>query len=230
MHCKETESNESTARSGRVGKKAKALAGLTALVAASATPASPIPTPEAAAAGWGANFYNGDVCAYWHGVLGSACLYANSGSSMMTYGTLSLSFDARMPYDRQVRAGSGNGSTNRCATNQGPLPQNNYGISHYDNYSGVIQGRVWFHNSSWCKPWEPGGGGVLRTELFTHSEETASQTQSSTDERYRWDGASDYYSAGCIKVSTGKNGNLGTIDNDWHTRNYPYTKQMAVDA
>ena len=58
--------------------------------------------------------------------------------------------------------------------------------------------------------------GNWRTEMFVHSEETSSQGQDPNNEPFRWDGASDYYSLGCVKVArlpvVGGYSDLGRLD------------------
>jgi hypothetical protein len=103
------------------------------------------------------------------------------------------------------RAGSGL-NTNECDSAAydnvgGWLPAGYYNLwGHWDNYNGsLIQGRVWRLQDKRCA----GGTGTLRTELFIHSEETASNDQTCGSpyvERFCWDGDGDYYSLGCIKI------------------------------
>ena len=66
-------------------------------------------TGTAVAAGRNYQFYNGDVC---RDRMLSSCL---SQSGVMNYGTL---FQGVYGSSTKWRAGSGNGSTNRCATNK----------------------------------------------------------------------------------------------------------------
>jgi hypothetical protein len=186
-------------------------------------------TPEAGAAGFGGEMTNGDLCALWD--LPQFCIYNNMSVNdpwKMTKGTLAFTEDGVLPYDYRFRAGAGNGSTNRCESNAGPLPFNDYyPINHYDNYAGsAIRGRAWHLPNSWCMWWEPNGGGVLRTELFIHTEETTSQGQSCSSEPWCWNGQNDYYSAGCIKVDPK---DISSVDQIWHTGKYPYTTHLGVD-
>jgi hypothetical protein len=116
------------------------------------------------------------------------------------------------------RAGSGNGNTDECVTNAGPLPDGTYsGTStwHQDGYNGsAIYGRVWRLQNKAC--WN----GTVRTALFIHTEETPSRTQG-TIESQRWDGDNDYYSAGCIKISRPENStgdSVGVMDTWWHQK------------
>ena len=75
------------------------------------------------------------------------------------------------------------------------------------HYSGsTIRGRVWQLQDKAC------GAGVLRTELFIHTEETPDNDQICSpdpDDPWCWDdtaagggvaGTNDYYSLACIKV------------------------------
>ena len=95
-----------------------------------------------------------------------------------------------------ARAGSGNGSTNSCASNQGWLPAGIYGrgdndpLSRVDHMykttgSEVVRGNVWFLDRKKCN-----GGTTVRTELFVHSNGI---------EGTAWD--NNWKTLGCIKVS-----------------------------
>lgn len=95
-----------------------------------------------------------------------------------------------------ARAGSGNGSTNDCASSQGWLPEGMYGRNDGDAKSRmeqqyktwgdpVVQGQVWFLDSKTCS-----SGSTTRTELFIHS---------SGIEGTAWN--NNWKTAGCIKVS-----------------------------
>jgi hypothetical protein len=115
------------------------------------------------------------------------------------------------------RAGSGT-STNECAINQGWLPAGWYDlIGHYNNYdASKIKGRVFQLQNKQC--WN----GTWRTELFVHSEETAANGQScptAGDDPFCWEGDSDYYSEGCIKLSrVGNPSDLNLVHMAWHDR------------
>jgi hypothetical protein len=166
-----------------------------------------VPSGVAEAAGRNYQFFNGDVC---RDRMLSSCL---SQSGAMNYGTL---FQNVYGSSNKWRAGSGNGSQNRCATNQGPIPQGTTSITfHSDSYAGTsVRGRVWALDSMRCVAGDPNS--TLRTELFIHTEETSSRGQtcgSPYDERWCWDGPNDYYSQGCIKVSYT---NVASIDTKWH--------------
>ncbi len=102
-----------------------------------------------------------------------------------------------------LRAGSGI-STDECWVKHGWLPGGWYNIvAHFDNYNGsLIKGRVWQLSDMRCM----GGTGTLRTELFIHSEETSNNGQycpTPGDDPFCWEGTSDYYSEGCIKLAHG---------------------------
>ncbi|MEU6376714.1 L,D-transpeptidase [Streptomyces sp. NPDC046909] len=92
------------------------------------------------------------------------------------------------------RAGSGV-ITNPCATGQGWLPNGTYTIKAYHTkYNGsLIKGYAFQLSDKKCS------NGTKRTELFIHSEMTKNGGQGTT-EPTRWDGNSDYKSAGCIKL------------------------------
>jgi hypothetical protein len=85
---------------------------------------------------------------------------------------------------------------------------------HWNNYDGKIAGRVFYLQNKPC--WN----GTWRTELFVHSEETAGQGQycpTAGDDPYCWEGPSDYYSNGCIKVSrAGYPSDLRLVHDGWH--------------
>ena len=115
------------------------------------------------------------------------------------------------------RAGSGTG-TDDCVVNVGWLPAGYYNIvEHYDHYDATkIKGRVWHLNDKLCSK-----GSFVRGDLFIHSEETAANGQTCGypyDEHWCWDGPSDYYSQGCIKLAhaTPYPSDIGQADNDWH--------------
>ena len=125
-----------------------------------------------------------------------------------------------MYYD-QWRAGSGqSGVHNDCLIGQGWLPRGWYSQwGHFNHYDGTIKGRVWYWQDKWCHD-----GSALRTELFTHTEETADNGQycpTSGDDRYCWDGAYDYYSNGCIKIAYPHAGFPNDVgDAHWRYHNY----------
>ena len=110
------------------------------------------------------------------------------------------------------RAGSGSGTT-ACEKNNW-IPVGSYDVPfHDDNYAGSdIRGRVWRLSDYQCS------NGVVRNELFIHSEETSSNGQSCPtggDDPFCWEGANDYYS-GCIKIArkpvTNSQSDLGRLD------------------
>jgi hypothetical protein len=97
---------------------------------------------------------------------------------------------------KSYRAGSGV-TTNECTRNKGWLPTKSYTVKKWNtSYNGsFIKGYAFQLNDTKCK-----NGSTSRTELFIHSEMTRGGGQGST-EPTRWDGAGDYKSAGCIKMS-----------------------------
>jgi hypothetical protein len=101
----------------------------------------------------------------------------------------------RKVLDLSWRAGSGNGSTDSCASNAGWLPNGRYGGKLITGFDGDINGIVFQLNDKKC-----GTGETKRTELFIHSEMTPSGGQNPNVESERWDGRSDYKSLGCIKL------------------------------
>lgn len=113
-------------------------------------------------------------------------------------------------YSHSWRGGSGIYADDR--KNGGWAPSGWYSIrGHWNNYVGTaIWGRVWRLSDKY------NSDGVLRTELFIHTEETSSNGQSSTNEAQRWDGASDYTSMGCVKIAYGSH--LDSMHYDWTHR------------
>jgi hypothetical protein len=113
------------------------------------------------------------------------------------------------------RGGSGV-STDECWISHGWLPGGWYDMwGMWDNYNGgQIFGRVFRLSDHTCK-----NGSTRRTALFIHTEETPSQGQNCGSEPQCWDGAGDYYSAGCIKVSYPNHGfpnDIGNIHWQFH--------------
>jgi hypothetical protein len=115
---------------------------------------------------------------------------------------------------------AGTGSTTACnQIGRGWLPVGWYDTwGHWNNYDGLIKGRVFYLQDKRC------GDGTLRTELFIHSEETASTGQycpTSGDDPYCWEGWTDYYSNGCIKLAHANAGfpdAIGAAHWEWHNR------------
>jgi hypothetical protein len=103
-------------------------------------------------------------------------------------------------YSKRWRAGSGT-TQNECRRGEGWLPAGWYSQwGHWNEYNGsAVKGRVWWLQDKYCSD-----GVTKRTELFIHSEETASNGQNCTsayDDPFCWERASDYYSLGCIKLA-----------------------------
>jgi hypothetical protein len=148
----------------------------------------------------------------------SVTFYFKRTTNLQSQLTIQLSnADTGQIYQRvSYRAGSGD-STNECASSHGWLPGGLYSIiQHSDSYdASKIKGRVWQLSDHVCS----GGAQTLRTELFIHSEETASRGQAcgpaGTDYPFCWEGNNDYYSEGCIKLDHW--GGMPTIDNQWHS-------------
>lgn len=167
-------------------------------------------------------FYNGDTCLGTSTAAGQQCAF-NDGD--MTKGTLSVAGAAY-----RWRAGSGNSqSTNRCQTNVGPIPHGHwYFQAHYDNKTGTISGRAWYIQDMHCVASDPLS--TLRTQMFVHTEETSAQGQSCptvNDDPYCWEGPSDYYSNGCVKVQTPTD--VASVDARWHAM-YDASAFIDVDA
>lgn len=114
------------------------------------------------------------------------------------------------------QAGSGNGPNwnNPCISFQGRLSNGWYNSAnghHVNNKDNLIKGRVWGLTDKACST------GILRTELFIHTEETKNNGQdcpTSGDDPYCWEGASDFTSNGCVKVSHPEG--VATLHNWWH--------------
>lgn len=98
-------------------------------------------------------------------------------------------------YRISQRAGSGNGNTNDCTSNQGWLPNGFYDpddsdtgstMKHYNKTWGstVVRGWVWELGAKTCST-----GARKRTELFIHSQGTSGWSNS------------NYASQGCIKIN-----------------------------
>ena len=130
--------------------------------------------------------------------------YTNTDSKLV--GTAQDTGDGSIITQRSWRAGSGQ-DRNECDSAAydgvgGWLPGGWYTLlGHYDHYDGSkIKGRVWYWEDKRCA----GGTGTLRTELFIHSEETADNGQycpTGYDDPFCWEGWTDYYSNGCIKLA-----------------------------
>ena len=143
----------------------------------------------------------------------------------LTNSTLTIyrqdTLDGRILNQQSWRSGSGQ-NTNECdsANNDkigGWLPNGYYNIwGHFDNYDASdIKGRVWHFQDKACY-----NGSVVRTELFIHSEETAAQGQScptAGDDPFCWEGTSDYYSNGCMKIAhaTPYPSDVAQLHSDW---------------
>jgi hypothetical protein len=117
--------------------------------------------------------------------------------------------------DAGWRAGSGV-STDACQRNAGWLPTGNYDVRTLEHHKdSVIKGRAWYLSDKACAspPY------TVRTELFIHTEETASTGQScptSGDDPYCWDtDFGDYASEGCIKVKQ-PNMDMYQFHQEWH--------------
>ncbi len=163
--------------------------------------------------------------------------YARNNSN--TNGTLTWKYTIDYQpsvYSRSWRAGSGSAlNDQKQITGVRPggwLPTGWYSIrGHWNDYNGsAIYGRVWYLSD------KVNSAGDLRTGLFVHSEETPSNGQSSTYEPQRWDGSSDYYSNGCVKVAYG--GNMDDVHWYWYYKGgstahgsglpYPLTYMLYV--
>jgi hypothetical protein len=132
-----------------------------------------------------------------HAASGSYYLYFKKNSANPINSKLYLMKSVPNAKDKIIakyRAGSGNGSKNECAVARGWLPNGKYNIEfHRTNFDGIINGYVIKLSDKRCS------NGTKRTELFVHSEMKPNGKQG-TIESERWDGPSDYYSNGCIKL------------------------------
>jgi hypothetical protein len=112
------------------------------------------------------------------------------------------------------RAGSGQ-VKDACQVGRGWLPTGYYDLwGHWNHYDSTIKGRVFYLSNKRCQY------DVLRTELFIHTEETASTGQACTsapDDPYCWEGDFDYESNGCIKVKQ-PNMDMYEFHNWWHNK------------
>ncbi|WP_394429357.1 L,D-transpeptidase family protein [Streptomyces sp. SGAir0957] len=124
--------------------------------------------------------------------------YLKFNKSTNTNSTLSLMKSVSGPDKviKKYRAGSGV-SRDECASLRGWLPTKTYKINKW--YKTLdrdkIKGYAFHLNNATCK-----NGRTVRTDLFIHSEMTKNGGEDRRDERWRWDGNSDYKSAGCIKL------------------------------
>ncbi|WP_143230476.1 hypothetical protein [Actinosynnema sp. ALI-1.44] len=101
----------------------------------------------------------------------------------------------RKTLELRWRAGSGNGSTDSCASNAGWLPNGTYGGTYMTGFDGDINGIVFQLDNKKC-----GRNGTERSALFIHSEMMPNGKQNSNVESERWDGPIDYFSEGCVKL------------------------------
>ena len=97
-------------------------------------------------------------------------------------------------------AGSGTGSADECYTNNGWLPNGTYSVKAWHKTNGVILGDIFELSDKKCP------SRTLRTDLFIHTEQTASSGQctntSGVDDTCYWgDSSNEYRSNGCIKLS-----------------------------
>jgi hypothetical protein len=152
------------------------------------------------------------------GSTGTYYLLFNKNQSNPTQSKLYLMKDVPGT-DKKIeswQAGSGNGSKDECASMRGWLPNGPYRILGHETRknggrSGINGYAIHLQNKV-CKPKpkpKPGKRKTLRTELFIHSEMKPNGKQGPKlydknhkrkDSPYRWDGPSDYYSLGCIKL------------------------------
>ncbi|WP_426405104.1 hypothetical protein ACN9M0_37470 [Streptomyces sp. R-07] len=95
------------------------------------------------------------------------------------------------------RAGSGLGFTDDCKRAKGWLPNGNWKIRlKSTTYNGnLVKGYAVYLQDMKCSK-----GTLTRTEMLIHSEMNRDGSQGSTEAR-RWDGARDYKSNGCVKLS-----------------------------
>jgi hypothetical protein len=133
------------------------------------------------------------------------------GTLFIYYSTMQYAGSVLTPTRRKItmKAGSGNGTTDDCVTNQGWLPKSTdnagthrlyyprYEVNHQTS-STVVKGSVWNLGSHICSK-----DTVTRTELFIHSEGGNGGS---------WT-ASNYYSAGCVKIDQGDRSYLANVYN-----------------
>ncbi|MFF8312542.1 hypothetical protein ACWGQL_18795 [Streptomyces lydicus] len=165
--------------------------GLAATEAAPALAAHPVSGTTAAAAG-------------------GTYLYFDKNQSSPSNSVLYLKRSVAHGRDKvlaKYRAGSGNGGRNgrnECASMQGWLPNGSYRVlahtTHHNGGPRGINGYAIQVQDKVCR-----NGRTKRTELFVHSEMRPDGTQGARqpgrDNPYRWDGAHDYFSLGCIKLT-----------------------------
>lgn len=137
-------------------------------------------------------------------------------------------------YARSWRAGSGT-SPYECRRAEGWLPAGWYSQwGHWNHYDGsAIEGRVWWVQDKYCSD-----GVTKRTELFIHSEETASNGQacsSAWDDPFCWERTGDYASLGCIKLARPSPvadfpNDLGSAHNYYHDYGGSSTHGASTDT
>lgn len=157
--------------------------------------------------------------------------YSNTNSLLTV--NLQDVYSGQILIQQAFRAGSGT-STNECYVGHGWLPAGWYDIvGHFDHYNAsLIKGRAWQLSDKRCY----GGTGTLRTELFIHSEETSDNGQycpTPYDDPFCWEGTSDYYSNGCVKLAHAPPypSDIADADNDWDAwdgRHGYFTSPTAV--
>jgi hypothetical protein len=137
-------------------------------------------------------------------VVSTTCMASSSNPTFTfdkgsaPYGTLYAFYSSAaycgstlMPTRHKVtmKAGSGDGNSNECASDHGWLPngayQARYEVNHQTS-SAVVKGSVWNLGNHVCS-----SGNVTRTELFIHSQGGNGGSWSE----------SNYKSAGCIKIN-----------------------------
>jgi hypothetical protein len=123
------------------------------------------------------------------------------------------------------RAGSGV-NTNACHTDHGWLPNGWYDVQgHWNHYAASrISGRVWWLTNKACGSYPY----TLRTDLFIHTEETPQNTQDTSLERWWWDGTTDFYSEGCIKMRPNEIGALHTYWSNWDGHQETFTMRDGL--
>jgi hypothetical protein len=129
------------------------------------------------------------------------------------------------------RAGSGlgvnNHGTDECYTSHGWLPNGTYSMRFDHDYNGTkIWGYVFALSNKTCA-----GGSTTRDELFVHSEMTSSGGQycpTSKDDPQCWEGAGDYSSEGCIKLSPADVKAAAAAFLAYNSENVTYSSKLFV--
>ncbi len=168
---------------------------------------------------------------------GPTFYYQSRGTITNGRAILYMSIDDHQGQWNRIRYETRAGSGSRYDTcTDGRIPPGVYSVgtvystSRNNPKNGEIKGDAWTlsnaPNPCYQVPGSPYRYNEYRTGLFVHTESTKWGGQGSTEPR-RWDGNSDYYSLGCIKI---ERTDLGYLDAVWAyswDRNNIYFKVLS---